>query len=155
MERLKAILSRKVAGIPVAVYMLLGVLGLAYYLKKRQDAAAATANPSASVAGAGQTFPNGNPMAFSSDVFINNQLPVGQGPRTAIIPGGTQNIYDWVARQHAIDPSFDWAKMVKLNPSLPAKLLWKDPGPGGATEPGTNTPVYTPWTNTDLVVRVR
>lgn len=154
MQRFKEILSRKIAGVPVAVIMLLGVLGLAYYLKKRQDAAAAT-NPGASVAGAGQTFPNGNPMSYSTDVFINNQNPVGRGPRVVIIPAGTQNLYDWVARQHAIDPTFTWEKMMKLNPGLAAKILWKDPGPGGATEPGTNTPVYTPWTNSDLPVRVR
>lgn len=84
MGQFKAILTRKYGGIPVWVFALMGVLGLALYLKHRQ--ASKPADTTGQNAAASQAFPGAYPMNYSSDVFINNQMP---GGGTSTNPTGT------------------------------------------------------------------
>jgi hypothetical protein len=73
------ILQRRYFGIPVYVYGGVGVLVLAWYLKRRAAAKAAekTANTSSSTVSdvTSQVLPSAYPMSWSSDVFVNQTFP--------------------------------------------------------------------------------
>lgn len=77
MDQIKTVLTKKLAGIPVWIIGALAVLGLAFYLKRKQAAsqAAQAAQNTASTAGPESTFPYANPMNYSSDVFVNVSQP--------------------------------------------------------------------------------
>lgn len=70
-EKFKAILVRRVAGVPVVVFAVVAVLVLAWYLKRRQAANANTDNSALSSTNT-DTFPYAQPMNYSAgDVFVN------------------------------------------------------------------------------------
>lgn len=75
MERFKAILQRKVGGIPVWVLFAIGILGLAFYLRKRQGEKGISDQASLADT-ANQTFPNAQAMPISFDTFVNITNPV-------------------------------------------------------------------------------
>ena len=67
---------RKLGPAPVWVYFIVGVLGVAWIVKRRQDAKAAQAQPEdQSAALSNMQFPSAQPMNYSSDIFINVPAP--------------------------------------------------------------------------------
>jgi hypothetical protein len=103
-----------------------GILILAYYLKKRQDAKAASqTNPAASTAGAAQTFPNAQPMNISNDIFLNVKRGGPKKPRLdaqtpGLGPNANLSVSDWIMAQNTAHPGIGLTleKLQQLNPNL-------------------------------------
>jgi len=78
MMDIKGLLTRKLGPAPVWVYFAVGVLIVAWIIKRRQSASTQddTQNGDASA------FPNAQPMNYSSDIFINVAAPTGTQPTT-------------------------------------------------------------------------
>ncbi len=81
------VLKRKVGPAPVWVYLVIGILGLAYYIKKRQQAnnVPGQANPSAASIDPG-VFPNAYPMNYSSDIYTNSTQQTSGGQFNQLAP---------------------------------------------------------------------
>lgn len=77
-------LTRRVGPLPIWIYAVIGILGLAWYLRakaaKNAKTQGAAVDASALAAGATGTFPNAQPMNYSSDIFVNLTQPGPQGP---------------------------------------------------------------------------
>lgn len=120
-NKIKALLTRKVAGIPAYILLLIAVLILAWYLKRRAAAKAATPDTTGQNAAAGQTFPYASPMNYSSDVFVNNQAAPPNGGVPQTVPIGTDtNLATWLANINAQYPNIGLTedKFRQLNPNI-------------------------------------
>lgn len=103
------LLRRKVGPAPVWVYVLIGVLGLAWYLRSKGSSSSSgtTATSGSSVTAStqnGGAFPSAYPMNYSSDVYLQSSQATGNsnsGTSTGdtwyyTVPqsGGPQSWYD-------------------------------------------------------------
>lgn len=138
----KAILTKKVGGIPVWAIGLVGIAVIAYILKKRSDAKAASGATDSSAASsvAGQAFPYGQPMNYSSDVYINQptappatpgttpQIPIASLPKnvagTGVMVSALQgwNVNQWIKDLNAQGIPITYDELIADNPGLPSHL---------------------------------
>lgn len=80
MNALKAVLMRKLGPLPVWVYFIVGVLGVAFILKRRTDSQ--KTSDTGSDLPPGGPFPDAQPMNYSSDIFVNIPAPIVVSPST-------------------------------------------------------------------------
>lgn len=151
--KIKAILTRKYFGVPVYIYGLAGILVLAWYLKKRAAEKKAAEGDNTLASTANQAFPYAAPMNYSSDVFINNQMPQttpGSNPnvpQTVSVKEGTW-LSSFLEKVNKTYPGLGLteAKLRELNPQLNIvnanKFGYINAGnPSGRTGGGPDVPV--------------
>lgn len=122
MEQFKAILMRKIAGVPVLAYALIAILGLAWYLKRRQDANKNTSNDALTSTNT-DVFPYAQPMNYSAgDVFVNVQNPPSAGNNKVPPPSGGWHTDPIEKPGQTPKPSpGDWTKITIPPPPPPKK----------------------------------
>jgi len=82
---IREVLTRKIGPAPTWVYGLIGVLGLAWWIKRRQATTKPpedNANDNITQGGALDAFSMAYPMPYSSDIFVNVQNPPPSVPVT-------------------------------------------------------------------------
>lgn len=129
----KAILTKKVGVFPVWVLGLLGILIVAYILKRRAASTAAVSPTASSNAGSltSQTFPYANPMNYSNDVYVNNPqttpttpttTPSAPGNTVTVLPGW--HVDQWLKDINNQGYNISYADLVAANPGLVANIDW-------------------------------
>lgn len=129
-----AILTRRFYGIPVYVFAVIGVLGLAWYFKRK---AAKTPETKTDQLGdvTTQTFPQGGMMPWTADIFVNNTFPNGPTPtpnpepvnqKTIKVLAG-QSIVDTIMMLQAMGKDITWDKFIALNPDVGSNIQWGPP----------------------------
>jgi len=98
-------LQKKYGGVPLYIYLAIGVLGLALVLKTKKKTAATTEDTSTAGSSAASTSPNLTPQAglmpWSSDVFVNStKQDEAVIPQTVMISEAT-DLNDFVAKMNA------------------------------------------------------
>lgn len=146
--QMKTTLSKKVGGVPVWLIVVVGIGIVAYILKRRAAAAAAAAAASpdtSSAAGnvAGQTFPYGQPMNYSSDLYVNQPADpttspattpttpsIGQNPTQPNLPANQfmvlpgWHVDQWLKDVNALGYNVTYNDLVAANPSLVPNIDW-------------------------------
>lgn len=123
MNELVALAKRKVGPAPVWVYLVVGILGLAWWLRSRK-AKAKTQEDTTNSTGVMDQFALAYPMPYQSDVFVNVTGSTPQNPNTAIptsigVAEGTW-LSNFLAKVNEKYPglALTEAKLRELNPGL-------------------------------------
>lgn len=130
---MKAILTKKVGVFPVWVLGLIGVLIVAYILKRRSASAAGTQSGTATTGGdlTSQSFPYGQPMNYSNDVYVNSPATSTTTPTTTpstpsstvtVLPGW--HVDQWLKDINSQGYNITYADLVASNPGLVANIDW-------------------------------
>jgi hypothetical protein len=125
--KFKALLTKKIAGIPTYAYLVVGILLLAWYLKKRaasKKTDTTATDTSGQNAAANQAFPNAGPMPWSADVFVNNTggtpaAATNVAPLAVTVTEGT-HVADWLQKMNAAYPGLGLTveRIKQLNPNV-------------------------------------
>lgn len=122
MNELVAFAKKKVGPAPVWVYLVIGVLGLAWYLRSRKKKTSDSQD--ATNGGVMDQFAMAYPMPYQSDVFINTtgstaQNPNAGVPTTVSVSEGTW-LSNFLAKVNEKYPNLALteAKLRELNPGL-------------------------------------
>lgn len=133
----KAVLSRKVGGVPVWVIFAVGVLALVWWFRRKP--AAKPDDTDTLMDTSSQTFPYANPMNYSSDVFVNINGPAQEdkGPdapaqtspvRTTVKVYPGDSVVNTIKSLQQQGVPITWDKFLKLNPQVVKNINWsKDP----------------------------
>jgi hypothetical protein len=140
----KAILTRKIGGVPVWIYALIFVLLLAWWLKRRSDAASKDTGNLADVSK--QTFPYANGMPYSNNLYVQGNTGGGDNTTLTWAAINGNHVDDLVTAINSQYPDLNLTrdKLMQLNPNaqfqLSNKYGWVD-----ASNPVERDPSTTMW----------
>lgn len=143
-NKLQALLTKKVGGVPVYVYGAIAVLVAAWYLHRKAQSQPTNGNSSTAGDVTSQTWPYGSPLYQGSDVFVNNTLPTGgTAPGTGTstpTPGGANNnkrptvtvkpgdsVVNTILSLQSQGVPITYDQFVKLNPDALKNINWAKP----------------------------
>lgn len=138
LENFKAILTRKFGPAPLWVYLLVGILGLAWYLRSQNAKKVVDEKPAEdSVL---QDYALAYPMTYQGGVTVAvPATEVADGTRGSyeethpVSPYTTQAVKPgWLVDQFILDfrqieggdPTLTWDRLAKLNPSINSNIKW-------------------------------
>ena len=121
---LSGLLKKKMGGVPVYVWTLIGILALAFFLKSRGTKKATTEDTTAGTSGA-STVPNVTPIAgampWSADVFMNQQKQQEAVIPSTVVAGQPGHLADFVNKMNAAYPALNLTEesLMQMNPDMP------------------------------------
>lgn len=141
MDNIVELLKRKYGPAPLWVYLSIGVLGLAWYLRYRASKAAPKAKDDETLSAADgvlDQFALAYPMPTQGGEIISAPLlpsqqpheaqptPVSSDPKYAdVLPGWHVN--QWIMDYRKIaggEPNLDWTRLETLNPGIAQNVSW-------------------------------